>query len=253
MCPTPRARRVAALSLTLLALIGSPQLAYSQTYDDYVAAAAEKFERQDLMGAIEDFKKAYELRAEPNILYNIARLYEEAGKFEEAVAYYDQFVVLPGIDIESRQDALTRLKTLREILALRKKDEPKADPEPGPKPGPEAKPKPEPDRTMAYIFLGTGAGALVGSGVFALLTQSAHASFQSAPTLEERRSAASSGSTYGALSDGLLVGGVALATLGVIFWATASPEQAPSSPSPGARLAPVLGPDRVGLHYSLDF
>lgn len=256
--------RPLALTSLVAALAFSPTMVMAQTskeieaqYNELVASASGKYEAGDIDGAIEDFKKAYALRKEPNILYNIGRLYEEQGKFEEAKAQYEQFVGLPGIELESRKDALERIKTLQEILDLRKKEEEekrRKEEEERNKNAPPVvvKPKAEADYTMAYIFLGTGVGALAGAGVVGFLADGAHTDFEEATTLDDRRAAASSGKTLSGVADGLLIGGAVLTTLGVIFWATASPEEETPQTS-GATLLPSIGPSGASVTYSVSF
>lgn len=257
-------RPLALTSLVATLALSSPTMVMAQTskeieaqYNELVASASGKYEAGDIDGAIEDFKKAYALRKEPNILYNIGRLYEEQGKFEEAKTQYEQFVGLPGIELESRKDALERIKTLREILEMRKKEEEekrRKEEEERKKNEPPVvvKPKAEADYTMAYIFLGTGVGALAGAGVVGFLADGAHTDFEEATTLDDRRAAASSGKTLSGVADGLLIGGAVLTTLGVIFWATASPQEEKPQTS-GATLLPSIGPGGASVTYSVSF
>lgn len=227
-------------------------------YNAQVAEAARLYEAGDVDGAIKAFEGAYQLRKEPNIIYNIGRLYEEQGKLEEAAAQYEQYVGMPGIELESRQDALERIKTLREILALRKTEDEaklKRQREEEELKRRQAQPKPEPkaDYTMAYVFLGTGVAALAGGGVVGLMADGAHGDFEDATTLDDRRAAADSGKTLSLVADGLLVGGAVLTALGVVFWATASPADEPKEPAQSSRWIPAVGPDQVGVSYWLSF
>ncbi|MEC9397547.1 MAG: tetratricopeptide repeat protein, partial [Myxococcota bacterium] len=85
-------------------------------FDALVEIAAERYAEEDFEGAIAAFKKAHEAKpSESNILYNIGRLYEKTGNFESAIEYYEKFVNEPDIDIDARQDAVARIKTLREV------------------------------------------------------------------------------------------------------------------------------------------
>lgn len=231
-------------------------------YNALTQSAAKKFEKKDYAGAIQDFKQAYSVKPVANVLYNIGRLYEKMGNFEDAVKHYEQFANLPDIDITARKDALERIKTLKEVLALRKKEEDKKNqPDPKEKKDPEkkedkkvvVKPKEpaEPNYTTSYVLIGTGVAALIGGGVFGALTSSAHDDFTNATTLDDRRDAASTGQTFGYVSDGLFVAGGLLTVIGIITYIATGPEEA-KEPAKAA-IAPSVGPDRFTVDVSFRF
>lgn len=239
-----------------------------------VKRAGEKYGQKDYLGAAEDFKKAYAVEPRAPILYNIGRIYEQAGKFPEAVTYYKQFVRQPGVKLENRKDALERIKNLEEVIALdAKKDDPKVtdpkvtdpkttdpkvtDPKTtDPKVTEPVKKQPEPlppNRTPAYIALGVGGVALIGAGVFGLMAGSEHDAFDSATTLQARRDAASAGERNAMVGDVLLGVGVASAIVGVVLFVTASPEEAPKQQPASGQLTPQVSPTSVGVGWSARF
>ncbi|MFO7566447.1 MAG: tetratricopeptide repeat protein [Enhygromyxa sp.] len=144
--------------------------------------AIAEFSGKNYTGAVELFQKAYEIDPQPNYLFNIGRVYEEAGELEQAVEYYGKFVKQPGVDLDSREIALERLRVLRAIV-----EETKEKPQEGPKPEPEQvdpvpQPQPQPVDTDAqrkrramrlsgFGVLGVGAGALIGAAVVGSLAQ----------------------------------------------------------------------------------
>lgn len=143
--------------------------------------AKAEFSAGNLVGAIELFQKAYEIDPNPNYLFNIGLVYEEAGDFENAVEYYAKFVKQPGVKLEWRETALERLRVLRAILAETKeptedppKEEPKqADPLPQPQPvDADAQRKRKIMRGVGFGVLGAGAGVLIGAAVVGSLAQS---------------------------------------------------------------------------------
>jgi len=218
-------------------------------FDALIARASERFEEEDFEGAIADFKSAYALNPSSNILYNIGRIYEKTGKFEEAIEYYERFVNEPDIQIEARRDALERVKALREVLDLRNgprdgkgdgngdiEDPQKAERKRGPLPA---------------LFLVAGGLSLAGSGATALLTRNTFAEFESAETLEERRSLGNRGGTLAITSDSLLVAGVVLTTVGVVLFATSGGEKEASASK--VTIAPVVGRGRAGVGMHLRF
>lgn len=225
----------------------------ADAYSDLTARASEAYEAGDLPKAVELFKQAYALRPVSNILYNIGRIYEDLGDIDNAITHYDQFVVAPNVEQVARRDALDRLKTLREVQKLRDGEgEPQeiAEPTPTPQPTPEPKPKSSVAKTLGWTFLGVGGASLVGSGIFALLTQSQHAAFEDAETLEERRDAASSGSSLAVVADTMLVVGAISAVTGGVLLIVSS---GGGEESARVRVSPLVGSHGWGLGLDLNF
>ena len=91
--------------------------------------------------AIEAFRGAYELAADPNLLYNIALCHEKAGAFAEAADVLDRYrAVAPQAEREALRDKVEQLRRRAAEAA-----EPAAEPEPEPEPEPVPEPKPEPE------------------------------------------------------------------------------------------------------------
>lgn len=302
--PQTRALAVASVALATL-LSASPAHAQDAdskpasaeevelSYKEYAKKGGQAFAAKEYEKAVEAFERAYELKPVPNLLYNIGRALEKVGEFERAKEAYTKFVTQPDVELRARQDALQRIKTLQEVIALRKSgeavDAAKVDEEQGEhqladtevpegdKPGgggvgkagadgadlgdatsPDAV---ESTPTAAYILMGTGAAALVGSGVFGYLTYSQNGEASDAETLGARRDAAETGQTYAYLADGMLVGGVILAGLGTYLWLSAPVDSTPSGSagagstdeSPQARVAPSIGANGAALTFTLDF
>jgi comEA protein len=88
------------------------------SFDQLVKQGNKKFEAKDYEGALELFEEAYVIKPTANLLYNIARMYENLGQFQDAIDHYKKFLVAPDIEIQIRQDALDRIKTLDEVLKL---------------------------------------------------------------------------------------------------------------------------------------
>ena len=143
--------------------------------------AIAEFSAKNFDGAVALFQQAYEIDPNPNYLFNIGRVHEEAGNLEQAVEFYAKFVKQPGVDLDSREVALERLKVLRAIVEETKEpdeDEPVVtDPEPV-EPAPVAQPvddeserKRKVMRISGFALLGVGAGALIGGAVTGSLAQ----------------------------------------------------------------------------------
>lgn len=69
---------------------------------------------RDYRRAIEKFIQAYAIDSDPNLLFNIARCYEELGEVDAAIEKYEQFLKTPGADAKGRQRARESLTALRE-------------------------------------------------------------------------------------------------------------------------------------------
>jgi tetratricopeptide (TPR) repeat protein len=68
---------------------------------------------RDYRRAIEKFIQAYAIDEDPNLLFNIARCYEELGEIDAAIEKYENFLKTPGADTRGRQRARESLATLR--------------------------------------------------------------------------------------------------------------------------------------------
>jgi tetratricopeptide (TPR) repeat protein len=69
---------------------------------------------RDYRHAIEKFIQAYAVDSDPNLLFNIARCYEELGEVDAAIEKYETFVSTPGADAKGRQRASESLSALRQ-------------------------------------------------------------------------------------------------------------------------------------------
>ncbi len=249
-------KRFAAMLLCAALGAMTPAIAAAQDepaadleFKDLTSEAAQAYEAGEYDRAVSLFKQAYALRNVSNILYNIGRIYEDAGDIDGAIEYYDQFVVAPNVEQASRKDALERLTTLREVQKLQN-----GEPEPTevvvqPPPPAPVEPKPRPARTAGWIFLGVGGASLITSGVFALLTQSQFDKFENAGSLQDRRAAANSGRTNAAVADVMLITGVVTGIVGgVLVIASSDPE----SPSTAVRVSPVVG-NAWGVGFDVNF
>jgi tetratricopeptide (TPR) repeat protein len=75
---------------------------------------AALYSARDYRRAIEKFIQAYAIDTDPNLLFNIARCYEELGEVDAAIEKYQTFLKTPGADTRGRQRARESLASLRE-------------------------------------------------------------------------------------------------------------------------------------------
>lgn len=69
---------------------------------------------RDYRRAIEKFIQAYAIDSDPNLLFNIARCYEELGEIDAAIEKYQAFLKTPGADARGRQRARESLRALEQ-------------------------------------------------------------------------------------------------------------------------------------------
>jgi tetratricopeptide (TPR) repeat protein len=72
------------------------------------------YSARDYRRAIEKFIQAYAIDTDPNLLFNIARCYEELGEVDAAIEKYETFLKTPGADTRGRQRARESIAALRE-------------------------------------------------------------------------------------------------------------------------------------------
>lgn len=80
------------------------------------ADAIKAYEDGRFEEAIRLFEAAYESTADPNLLFNIGRVYEQAGELERAIEYYERFVHAKGVSLDTRVIANERLVQLKKIV-----------------------------------------------------------------------------------------------------------------------------------------
>jgi tetratricopeptide (TPR) repeat protein len=223
--------------------------------------AIEKFQAKDYEGAVALFEQAYSIDPAPNYLFNIGRVYEEAGNLEKAVEFYAKFVKQPGVDLDSRGVALDRLKVLRSILEETAEKPPEEKPEEKPEPVVE-QPPPEPVvdqdaqrkrkamRGAGFGLLGVGAAALIGGGVAGGLAQGDHNKAGEVADPADGVPLLDSSQTKSLAANVLFGVGGAFVLTGVILVAVGF-----SKPKPTSRvaLAPSFGPRGGGVTFRLRF
>jgi tetratricopeptide (TPR) repeat protein len=191
--------------------------------------AVRQFEQAEYDAAIELFEQAHAKDPQPNYLYNIARVYEEKGDFAAAVEWYQRFVGEPRVDLEARENAIARLKVLRDALE-QLRDEPEAAPQrtKEPVPEPEVRFAETPDRDIApddrvrkariagYTMMGLGGAALVVGGVFGGLALRNDNDANDAEFVDTAMGLRDQARTQARVADGMLVSGGILAGVGLV-------------------------------------
>jgi tetratricopeptide (TPR) repeat protein len=191
--------------------------------------AVEAFKAKDYDTAIAKFERAYELDPQPNYKFNIGRVYEEKGDLENAVKYYQQFVQSPGVDIESREAATTRLKVLRQALQELRDEQAKAreGSEPATPATDDTADRPPVDdatkarkrklRIAGYSLIGVGGVGLVIGSVFGGLALSKSNQADDEPLVDRKLALREEAKDRAAVADGMLITGGVLAGVGLIL------------------------------------
>ncbi len=228
--------------------------------------AIDHFQAKDYEGAANYFKRAYAIDPNPNYLFNIGRVYEEAGELEESVSYYERFIQEPGADLDSRGLALERLQLLRALIAeTTRLSEPEVvEPEPEPEPEPAALPvveEPEPEpavkkgrglRIAGYSILGLGAAALIGGGAFGGIALSQSNELATTDGFDPRHALIASGEKNTKFADGLFITGGVLALTGLtlVLVSLRGRRDAKADVARRRSVAPIVGREHLGVALS---
>lgn len=167
--------------------------------------------------ALVELKAALEFdRDSADLLYNVARVYENLGELDSAIEYYSRYLTkLPaeaGEERDKTQKTIRRLAGARRELAART-------------PPPAAAPEATRGRADLAFWLTTGAGiALLGGGaacgVLALHKNTRVDKFVAGPDgdLAQRQHLAKDAKRFALIADGLFIaGGVALTSAALLF------------------------------------
>ncbi|MCA9657070.1 MAG: tetratricopeptide repeat protein [Myxococcales bacterium] len=241
--------------------------AAEESFDTLTEQAAEKYSEGDYEGAIALFERAYVLEPEPNILFNIGRIYEEAGKYEDAITYYEKFISEPQVDLEAKQVALDRRDLAKAVVEIQKKDEKKNEtppeettpppeettPPPGETPPPDGgeppvddKPKPRNVRPIGYALFGTGAAALIGGAIVGGMAKGEERKFQAATNKTDADAAKERGLKLAPAADGLFIAGGILAAAGIVMLLLPQARKNKKNKQ-RAQFVPQASPQQVGL------
>jgi tetratricopeptide (TPR) repeat protein len=143
------------------------------------ARGAEHFAQGEYDAAISEFRKAYELEADPAVLYDIALAYQELGVPDRARFFYRRYLsVAPAAT--NRAEVEGRLEALDRLLPALPPPAPAASSSPGPGPATDLtapSPPPEPARPSLFRrwWFWTAVGAVAtGAALTALVLRRGH-------------------------------------------------------------------------------
>lgn len=93
---------------------------------ELAAQGAELYRAREYQGAIAVYERAFEIDADPNLVFNIARCFEKLGNVDAAIRRYEDYIELPGADTEGRLRAQTAINELRRLDAAALEPDPDA-------------------------------------------------------------------------------------------------------------------------------
>lgn len=226
-------------------------------------AGAALYAARDYRRAIEKFIQAYAIDPDPNLLFNIARCYEELGELDAAIEKYEAFSTAPGADTRGRQRARESLAALREA-----RDVARPEPEPAvPRAADAGEATPsraeelQGEAVMPWVALGAGVAFAAVGTTFYVLGARDHDEVTDASGFGERGQVV--GMTRREASDLVssgdtkkLVGGLSLGVAGVlaatyvVLRTTGDSAEAPPEPRLGLNVSPKRGGASVSLQGS---
>ena len=185
-------RRI-VLTILVVALAAAP--AAADPAADAIARGKKAFKEEKFAEAVAEFKTAHSLKPDPKLLYAIAQAQRLAGDCEGSIATYEEFLATkPNKKLAEYSKA--NIERCKEDLAKK--------PPPVKEPPPAKEPPPEPPATTAPSPLAAGPTAPATAG----------------PAIgpSEQRDDRGRPWTRDWLGHGLVVGGVAAATVGTMLW-----------------------------------
>lgn len=250
--------------LTPMSTAVAGDVSVAERVENLSAEGAEHFAEGEYEEAIAKFEEAYELEPVPNLLFNIGRCYEQLEDWERAEHHYEEFVRSPDIDDDARDQAMDRVRSMRELrdaedqpddeelLADVEDDEPEAEDD--------VESVQEVDEpSMMPGTVATGAGVLMlGAGALTGMAASSNADriHDTELDYQERSDARSRARTQGIAADALYVGGAAATAVGgyLLFSALRSGSETDAGADASNYTAsPYYDGDSAGFGVQFDF
>ena len=93
----------------------SPATSTDAEVDEHVAQGHRLYQLGRYQEAIAEYRRAYELRADPRFLFQIAESYRQLGANEQALFYYDRYLAgaSEGPDRDAAEERVSELERLR--------------------------------------------------------------------------------------------------------------------------------------------
>lgn len=232
--------------------------------DRFVNEARLRFDQGDYEGAIQAFARAYEIEPDPNLLYNIGRIYEETGDFKEAIAFYLRFAKQPSVGIDLRRRALDRITVLKKVLEESgelptestttdsaipvKPDAPVTTPEVDPA----YERRSKIFQITGFSLLGGGAAIVIGGAISGGLASRDANELSQSSTVDGRQDLIDRGKRRAAIADILYLTGAVIGVTGLSLAMVGVARRQRRSRA-RARWVPSIGPQHAGAAVHVTF
>ncbi len=238
------------------------QAAVDEALEHYTARRYEE--------AIAAFERAFEIRQEPELVYNIGRSYERNLYRERAVEYYERFLTMPSTTAELRTRVLENLNALRAELAAMEHAAQLADPGTDPEPTPPTDPPPvdqggrdlvvEPasERSISgidvtgWVLVGIGVAALGTGTLFGGLTVQSNREFEEAGSMDDQLDLRDEVRFNAMVADIMFGAGAAVAIAGATILIVRavrrrSSDEPETEQDPSLSVSPSVAPGALGI------
>jgi hypothetical protein len=216
---------LASLSSLARAQTGdAPPPPADDAFNRQVQTAIDLFQKQRYDDAIKAFRAAYAMKPEPEILYNIARVYERSGQIDEALQAYRDFLAVPGSTSALRTKAQENLAALNKEKSLREQGS-------APPTGPGGSTREtrsgapigaettvqESRSNVPWILMGIGAVGIASGIVLGVVAQGNKNDYDKAVTVADKNSDKDAGQRNAAIADVCYGVGAASAIVGAVL------------------------------------
>ena len=164
------------LICVFLGMAAGPKLAWAQedAFDKVLDEALGHYKARRYDQAARAFGRAYQIRREPELVYNQARAYEKGLRRDESIAMYERFLEMVGTTAQLRAKALISLTALREERVALKKAEASLESLSKPKTTVVTTALSASPKVVEYSLLGVGGLAVSVGAVFAVFAANAN-------------------------------------------------------------------------------
>ncbi|UJR84680.1 tetratricopeptide repeat protein [Sandaracinus amylolyticus] len=259
-------RGIVSMALALAVVLGSAASGSAQEeppeFQGLVDRGMEHYAAREYEQAIELFQQAFSMRAEPELVYNIARSYERLARRDDAIREYERFVALPGTTAELRSRAHQSIAALREEARLEAASRAPATTQPASTTPSAATPPPSETRTTqqrgssgvgtaGWVLTGIGGAAVVAGVITGVLAVDRNAAFEDATLRSEQIQLRDEVRTYALVTDVLLIGGGVIAVTGIVLAIVGASESGEREDAATAmQVIPLVSPEVAGVGVS---
>jgi hypothetical protein len=215
--------------------------------NDWLRVGLERYERGNLVGAIDAFERGHAREPRPVFLFAMAQAHRKRGDCARARALFDAFLATAPTDAQA-----IAAREQREKCEQAPPPPPVAAPAPPPPPPPAAAPPPPPRVRPWYsdrIALTAGAGGVIflgASGALWLSSENAADAAATADTYDRHRTLRERSESR-RLYAGIALG-AGLAATGITIWRIARDRSEPEpAPTAGVAISPAVSRDSIGV------